>query len=78
MICWYLLAVCSLGGKYCSPSQWGAEGGGGAVGEERKEIHLKRPTPYWSCFTLVHYPSHIKLQKQALPDILREERLRER
>ncbi len=52
------------------------EGGGCVVGEERKEIHWKKSTLFWSCLTFFHHPSLINLQKQAVHDIRREERLR--
>jgi hypothetical protein len=50
--------------------------GGGVVGEERNEIHWKRPTLFWSCLTLFHHFSFVNLQKQGVPDMLT--RLRER
>jgi hypothetical protein len=42
--------------------------GGVVVGEERSEIHWKRPTLFWSCLTLFHHSSLVNLQKQAVPE----------
>jgi hypothetical protein len=48
------------------------------VGKERKEIHMMRPTLLCSCLTLFHHPTLVNFKKQAVIDIKREERLRER
>jgi hypothetical protein len=59
-----------------------AGGGGGVwwwVRKGRKYIRRDpRPRYFGSCLTLFHHSSLVNLQKQAVPDIRRKERLRER
>ncbi len=73
MVCWFLWVVCSMEGRKARKEviNW-------LLGTSRQEIQWKRPRLFWSCLTLFHHHSLVILQKQAVPDIRREERLRER
>ncbi len=61
-----------MGGKYPS---WGGGGvrGGGVVGEERNEIHWKRPKLFGFCLTSFHHPSLVNC-KSRLYLIYREKK----